>query len=187
MNRIGQAATIAKIAHEGQYYGALPYFKGHVSKVANRVAENPAATYGCVEVAYLHDVLEDTHVDVGDLLQLGVETMIVDKVIAVTRTKEVETYGEFIDRVIRGGFSPICVKMADLIENRTNCERTIMECEARVDRDCPVITSMRYEKAKSLLGRYNKAVDALRRADKWGLWEGFMRINQMEAAQDGSS
>lgn len=66
-----KAAKFAAKAHAGQFRkdGLTPAI-AHPARVAGRVAVLPFATEELVAVAYLHDVLEDCPVTVGELEEL---------------------------------------------------------------------------------------------------------------------
>ena len=113
-----KAKAIAKIAHASITSDADDYYETHVLKVAEKVAERSDASYGMVEVALLHDVLEDCpHVTEEDLLTLGISEYVVEAVKILTRDKSM-TYAEYIESVKKSGNSwAIAVKIADLKTN----------------------------------------------------------------------
>ena len=122
---IEKAKAIAKMAHATMMYDDKPYYEGHVLKVAEKVAERSDASYGMIEVALLHDVLEDCpHVTEEDLLTLGISEDVVEAVKILTRDKSAcqqwhfMTYAEYIESVKKSGNSwAIAVKIADLKTN----------------------------------------------------------------------
>lgn len=119
VSEVTRAACFARIMHEGQKYGPRPYFEGHILRVTDRIAADPKATYGDMVVGYLHDVVEDTHVRLVDLLVLGFSKGIVDSVDAITRRQH-ESYMDYVKRA--GQDSIGCfVKWHDLQENFDNC------------------------------------------------------------------
>ena len=115
---IERAKAIAKMAHATMMYDDKPYYEGHVLKVAEKVAERSDASYGMIEVALLHDVLEDCpHVTEEDLRTLGISEYVVEAVKILTRDKSM-TYAEYIESVKKSGNSwAIAVKIADLKTN----------------------------------------------------------------------
>lgn len=135
---IEKAKAIAKMAHAGMMYGDKPYYEGHVLKVAEKVAERKDATYGMMEVALLHDVLEDCpHVTEDDLLALGVSEYVIKAVKILTRDKSM-TYAEYVESVKKSGNSwAIAVKIADLKTNLNGAPEGLVS---------------RYEKALESLG-----------------------------------
>lgn len=161
MSAIDRARVIAKIAHQGQRYGRFAdYFGHHVQGVVDLCERNRHCTYGAVEVAYLHDVLEDTEVSAQDLLDLGVAPNIVDDVRALTRNGD-EQYMDYIARVCRAGMTPMFVKYHDLVFNSASCRLRLTE------REDPVVKA----KSESLLRRYALAMQALKEQDIYFLYE----------------
>lgn len=144
MSLVTKAKTLSRLLHGRQRYGGQPYFEAHVEAVVARVREmardagfkNPACLSLYVELAYLHDVLEDTPCTAADLLDLGFDPYLVSKVQRITRRRD-ETYSDFILRV---KLDPVAtfVKIADL------------ECNLAA---CPVRGELvkRYERALSTL------------------------------------
>lgn len=120
INEITKARTLAKIAHAGQKYGTGDYFEDHVFKVATRVLNDPDATDGHMVVAYLHDVVEDTHVTIDDLIGMGFGADIIAAVEKMTRPDGM-TYNDYVREIAadRDEFSWI-VKYHDLHENWEN-------------------------------------------------------------------
>ena len=115
-----KAKAIAKIAHASITSDADDYYETHVLKVAEKVAEQGSRlqTAPMIEVALLHDVLEDCpHVTEEDLLTLGISEDVVEAVKILTRDKSM-TYAEYIESVKKSGNSwAIAVKIADLKTN----------------------------------------------------------------------
>jgi (p)ppGpp synthase/HD superfamily hydrolase len=110
-----KARAVAKIAHFSQRYSGRDYFEAHVSEVARRVSEAGGSERHIV-VAYLHDVIEDTHVTLSDLHDLGFSSVIQAAVDALTR-REGETYlTEYIERVLCNDIATV-VKYHDLRAN----------------------------------------------------------------------
>lgn len=110
---VGSARAFATRMHQGQMdKQGRDYITFHLAPIAEAVRFlGPIAEAG----AWLHDVLEDTPADVGDLWELGMPTPVVDIVVAVTR-RDNETYSELIDRACATPLSA-CVKLADNIWN----------------------------------------------------------------------
>ena len=117
---IEKAKAIAKMAHASITSDADDYYETHVLKVAEKVAEQGSRlqTAPMIEVALLHDVLEDCpHVTEEDLLTLGISEDVVEAVKILTRDKSM-TYAEYIESVKKSGNSwAIAVKIADLKTN----------------------------------------------------------------------
>tara|TARA_R110000744_G_scaffold87993_2_gene171661 strand:+ start:402 stop:815 length:414 start_codon:yes stop_codon:yes gene_type:complete len=116
------AKRFAQIAHGDQKYGEEPYMV-HLEAVASQFPD------GSVEqdVAWLHDVLEDTKVEVLDLAGLfNVE--IATAVLYVTRLNPEISYLDFI-RSIKRSNNPtaIVVKIADNKANLAASGKTHLE------------------------------------------------------------
>jgi (p)ppGpp synthase/HD superfamily hydrolase len=102
---------IARKAHEGQFRWdeTTPYIT-HPERVA-------AACVGVDEkcVAWLHDVLEDTDVELFDLADEGVPFCVMDAVQALTKVKG-EAYEDYLKRVKANGLARR-VKIQDILDN----------------------------------------------------------------------
>lgn len=110
MTALDTAKAIAHRHHAGKADKAGRPYIGHVSRVAERVSgDHDAET-----VAWLHDVVEDTSVELSDL---GAEFAphIVEAVDAITR-RVGETPAEYYQRV-RGNDLARRVKLADIADN----------------------------------------------------------------------
>lgn len=108
------ARAIAVVAHAGQTRKGTgePYFN-HVERVAENVQGWRART-----IAYLHDTIEDTDIEVETLITLGFPEDIVQDVLALTRhAYGEETYHEFIERAAKGNRDVRAVKLADIRDN----------------------------------------------------------------------
>jgi (p)ppGpp synthase/HD superfamily hydrolase len=112
MKMILRAAKLAKKAHEGQLdKGGNPYFL-HPLAVA-RLVRKLGPEY--VQVALLHDVVEDTDVMLQDLLDAGFDEHVVMSVDAMSR-RDGESNRIYYARVMADPVA-IRVKMADLTHN----------------------------------------------------------------------
>jgi len=113
--------TIAKLAHAGQKYGDGDYFTDHIENVvANLTPSTPKwALY--IRVAYLHDVLEDTAVTTGILVDFGVSNEVIDAVVMLTREPGAD-YMDYIREVVKHPTARL-VKIADLKANLANNPR----------------------------------------------------------------
>ena len=111
------AQEIATLAHKGQFRrdGVTPYIV-HPAAVAAHFL--PHSLYA--EVAWLHDVLEDTDWSEESLLMNHIHSHVVDAVKILTHKKG-ESYKDYIERINRGqGVSGVIacrVKLADIAAN----------------------------------------------------------------------
>jgi (p)ppGpp synthase/HD superfamily hydrolase len=103
------ARELANRAHEGQTDLAGEPYIGHIYTVVAGVESEDAKT-----VAYLHDIVEDTHYTLDDLRNYF-PPHIVDAVEHLTR-REGESYTDFIRRVRQNKLATE-VKVADLEHN----------------------------------------------------------------------
>lgn len=124
INQPTLAAEICRQARRGQLrVGGGPY-KQRCTDVASKLSS--LRTDGvCVfddfdaalAAAYIHDVLEDTQLDSGDLIDLGIEVKVMALAEILTRREE-EPYIEFIQRIADSGFKDVIhIKLADILDN----------------------------------------------------------------------
>ena len=123
--QLAKAIAISRMVHRGQKYGEKDYFLYHVAAVASRVAgctgpSVPVNTWGSLQVAYLHDVVEDTQCTLGDLSSFGFHDETIGAVDALTR-REDEVYMDYITRVCKNRIATF-VKYHDLLENMAHNE-----------------------------------------------------------------
>lgn len=104
------AISLARMEHAGQIdIAGNDYFAGHLMHVAARFTDNTEKA-----VAILHDIIEDTPLNAGDLRNLGVSGEIITAVEIVTR-HEGEQYRAFITRIADSEDElAIAIKIADL-------------------------------------------------------------------------
>ena len=129
-----RAAAFAKMALRGKTDKASEPLFDHASRVADRME-----TYGERAVAYLHDVVEDSDVELSDLNAFFSGDVVAD-VDTLTR-REGETYFAYIDRVRSGSDTARRVKLADIEDHL-----------ARSDHIGPSLIR-RYVRAAELLNR----------------------------------
>ena len=105
-----KALEIAKECHKGQKDKGGHDYIGHPIRVSDRCMSAKAAITGL-----LHDVLEDSDMASGKLLELGFPADIVEAVVLLTKPAGFK-YDDYIDWV---GTNPIAreVKIADLEDN----------------------------------------------------------------------
>jgi (p)ppGpp synthase/HD superfamily hydrolase len=140
MPSIEDAIALAARAHRGQQYASPeqePYIF-HPLRVMLTLAD-PADQI----VAVLHDVVEDTELDLADLVDSGYPPDIVAAVDAVTH-RAGESYDVYVQRVATNEISRR-VKLADLRENLAN-NRRLPPSPANAERIA------RYERAMAMLG-----------------------------------
>lgn len=119
MNSSLKAREFARWAHRGQFRrnGITPYFN-HVDSVAFRIVRSKPSLFETVEVAYLHDVLEDCAVQgytAESLRAAGFSEAVIDAVVAITKIEN-EAYMSYLERVKRNPLAR-AVKIYDIIDN----------------------------------------------------------------------
>ncbi len=113
-NLYKKAIIIIEIVFEGvKDKGGYPY-TNHLYSVAESVD-----TIEKKIVGLLHDIVEDTDIELDDLKDIGFTDEIVDVIDIVTKRKsQGETYPEFIDRIINSNNQiALEVKRADMENN----------------------------------------------------------------------
>lgn len=105
------AEALARAAHDGQVDKAGAPYAAHPARVAARVAADPVAA----AVAWLHDVVEDTGVDIARLRRDGFPAAVLDAVLLLTRDDAVPA--EVYYRAIRANPIALRVKFADIADN----------------------------------------------------------------------
>lgn len=117
---IAQTLKFIKQAHGDQLYGSLPYWR-HPRAVAltGRKIFGSRFTSDAVKTAFLHDVVEDTHIGIDELSKLDFSPQVIDAVSLLTKNKSL-TYRQNIEAIIASG-NPLAmmVKYADNYENYT--------------------------------------------------------------------
>ena len=116
------ARALACKAHAGQTDKADRPYVQHLERVAARCSTDEQK-----QIAWLHDILEDTQVQVSDLQAAGFHQRILDAVGVVTR-RRAEPYRDYIRRVAQSGQADaITVKQADLADHLEVHPETISE------------------------------------------------------------
>src|SRR5947209_2466926 len=113
-DRLVQAIFFMRMAHgeTASDKGGQPFI-GHPLRVMARLA-SPHAPVELLIAALLHDVIEDTSVDLADInIEFGRE--VADAVDFLTRYKT-ETYREYIRRCVKNPLARL-VKQADIEDN----------------------------------------------------------------------
>lgn len=137
------AKELATRLHSGQVDKAgAPYIE-HCARVADVVEEmmsrlaskqdRDLLLLDCVIVAWMHDTVEDTEMDLAGLERLGFSYQVVSGVDACTR-REKETYSEFVERAsehVVGRW----VKLADIVDHLNKREDdTFVQSKYMADR-----------------------------------------------------
>lgn len=133
---LDKAREFARKAHKGQtrWDGKTPYIE-HPRAVAKRVKQitfgHPEAfKINCQIVAWLHDVVEDTNITIGNLLDEGFSIKVVNAIDAITK-REDEQYDEYLIRVAENRMAAV-VKVADIQHNLSNLKRGSMRDKYRL-------------------------------------------------------
>ena len=117
---IAKTLDFIKQAHGDQLYGKLPYWT-HPRAVAltGRKIFGNKFNSEAVKTAFLHDVVEDTHISLDELRKLEFSDQVIDAVDLLTKDKTL-TYKQNIEKIIASG-NPLAmmVKYADNYENFT--------------------------------------------------------------------
>jgi (p)ppGpp synthase/HD superfamily hydrolase len=113
MDQLELAEDIARLAHKDQKrFDGKPYIT-HVERVVASVY-----TYDEKVIAWLHDVMEDTDIDSGDLMDRGIDFAYVSTLINLTHEKG-ELYNDYIGDIV-GDELAMIVKIADIVDNITD-------------------------------------------------------------------
>ena len=111
INYFISANALARTKHKGQVDKAgKDYFDAHIAEVVKLVPNEPYLK----EIAYLHDILEDTDVT-EESLRKEFPDEIVDAVVTMTHRKN-ESYQDYIER-IKTNKRAVKVKICDLMQN----------------------------------------------------------------------
>ena len=122
---VSQTLNFIKQAHGDQLYGNLPYWK-HPRSVAltGRKIFGPRFNSDAVKTAFLHDVVEDTHIGIEELKKLDFSPEVIQAVSLLTKNKAF-TYAQNIENIINSGNKlAMMVKYADNYENFTGDKST---------------------------------------------------------------
>ncbi|GGM52624.1 HD domain-containing protein [Dactylosporangium sucinum] len=125
---VADARELAYAAHRGQVDKAgRPYFE-HVAEVARRLEEHGDEA---VMAGYLHDIVEDTDITLGQLRTMGFPEQVVEAVDAVTwRDGE-----DYMDLIARAAAHPLgrLVKLQDNLTNSDEARLALLD-DATADR-----------------------------------------------------
>lgn len=130
---IERARIVASIAHHGQFRrdGIRPYIS-HPAAVAEMVEDR------LKPIAWLHDVVEDTHVTISELKSLGFSDYVLEAVWKLTRNMS-DTYDRYIQDKVMVNQDAIAVKIADM-EHNLSCEPS-EHSKAKIAKWLPILKS----------------------------------------------
>lgn len=112
--------ALAEKLHEGQTDKRGEPYIWHLSRTALRVADIFSGPRPWIEAALLHDSIEDTPANPGDLLAAGLSPEVVRIVEAVTKPEGMRSSGylAWIESIAHGdSLGAKAVKAADLLDN----------------------------------------------------------------------
>ena len=142
---VKKAFHLAKAMHVGQVDKAgKDYFENHILPVVARV-QDVTKDPDTIAAAYLHDIVEDTAVSLGDLLKFfsgtyGGTHKVAPIVATLTRQGD-QSYFDYIRSIKKSGFvEAVTIKTADLKQNLSTPE------------NIPASLVERYTKALEILG-----------------------------------
>lgn len=103
IRHVNAAKVLAKAAHAGQVdKSGEDYFSGHITRVARSFAYRDKMSEA---TAYLHDIVEDTVIELSDLEEMGFPPHIVLAVDKLSRRRyddgTKEGYPDYIMRIMR--------------------------------------------------------------------------------------
>ncbi|TXM72844.1 metal-dependent phosphohydrolase [Methylobacterium sp. WL69] len=137
------AEAFARIVHEGQFDKAGRPYVEHLAGVAHRAAAkisgmpgilSPTIASEVVQIAWLHDVVEDTRHTADDLRMEGFSDVVADGVFALTKPLGNGAYLDWInDLASTASLLIVLVKIAD-IEDNSDPERLALLNDATRER-----------------------------------------------------
>jgi GTP diphosphokinase / guanosine-3',5'-bis(diphosphate) 3'-diphosphatase len=117
-----ECISFASLKHQGQIYKGFdwpfedePYIC-HPLRVMLRLSQMESA-YELMQIAILHDVLEDTNTTADEIKSLDLSPLVIRSILDITRNKDTEDYLSYINRIAKCHFPTRIVKMEDLREN----------------------------------------------------------------------
>ena len=113
---LGHTIEVSRRAHEGQIdKSGRPYYL-HPVRVAMRLAHCTGAER---HAALLHDVVEDTHVTLENLREMGYSEEVLELVDLLTRRKpQGESHKAYLERIVASrNPKALRVKLADVYDN----------------------------------------------------------------------
>ena len=113
------AKDIAIAMHHGQKYGDVPY-RYHLEAVVAQVIQSFGCQPHLEDIAWLHDILEDTEMTVEYLMIYDVHPVVIEAVELLTKVKGV-SYKDYIGGLVRDRDHGLGlawkVKVADTLSN----------------------------------------------------------------------
>jgi (p)ppGpp synthase/HD superfamily hydrolase len=119
-----KAARLAARVHAGQLDKAGQPYIGHPERVAARLDSEEAKVVG-----WLHDVIEDGGLGMGDLLAAGIPSHVATAVVAISRQPE-EDVESYYKRV-RANPLALEVKAADIADNTDPTRLAALDADTR--------------------------------------------------------
>mgnify|MGYP000221082109 CR=1 FL=1 len=111
-NMLAKAIKIASCAHSDQTDKAGRPYILHPIRVMQRLRTNDEEL---MQIAIMHDLIEDTPISAGELLELGFSERVMTALDCLTH-KEGENYNDYIKRISQNK-DAILVKIEDLRDN----------------------------------------------------------------------
>lgn len=117
--KLNLARNLSKTFHDGQSYGLENYFEFHIEGVVKSLALHNLCNKYLI-VAYLHDIVEDTDIDISTITNLFGEE--ISAAVGAITKRNGENRIEYLGRV---RLNPIArlVKVHDALFNLTNCHK----------------------------------------------------------------
>lgn len=112
--QLAKAIEVATKAHSGQFdKGGKPYIL-HPLHLMQQCLFDPELA----AIAVLHDVIEDSEINIGNLFDLGFSTRVLSALTLLTHRSYRQSYYEYIDYICdSGNYDAIRVKRKDLEHN----------------------------------------------------------------------
>lgn len=116
MNLIERAEAIARKAHEGQFRrdGITPYIT-HPERVVARLRRQGIDDENILAAAWLHDVVEDTDVEIEELKYKRIPDNVIVALELLTKGSWID-YPDYVAHVCRNTIAHT-VKIADILDN----------------------------------------------------------------------
>jgi hypothetical protein len=119
-----KAVRLATRVHAGHVDKAGQPYIGHAERVAARLGSEAAKVVG-----WLHDVIEDGGLGMGDLLAAGIPSHVATAVVAISRQPEESAQAYY--RRVRANPLALEVKAADIADNTDPARLAALDAETR--------------------------------------------------------